>query len=130
MANTFIHGYKGTVLLGAQNFAVEKFDVEWSVTAEDITHSQAAGAQVMLDGIESIKGTLTFVYDTSNKPTVSPNMMKPRTFAVVHFKPDGTDDFSCNCLFSNFKFSSGPQAGKVEVSVDVMSSGAITYPLS
>jgi hypothetical protein len=102
--------------------------LDWQVTTEDVTHTQAAGAQVVIDGIESFEGTIEFTYDTSNKPTVAPQQMKPRTFAVVHLKPDGSDDFSATVLCYKFSFKSGPKAGAVIVTVNVKSSGAITYP--
>lgn len=130
MPNTFIHGYKGKFLIGATDFAVTDFGLDWEVSSEDITHTGAAGFQVVLDGIEKFSGTITFCYDTSNKPTVAPQQMKPRTFAAVHLKPDGTDDFSATVLCQKFSFKSGPKAGAVMVTVNVESSGPITYPLT
>lgn len=130
MANTFIHGYKGKFLIGSTDYAVQSFNLDWEVSAEDITHTGAAGYQVMLDGIEKFEGTIEFVYDILNKPSVAPQLMKPRTFAVVHLKPDGTDDFTATVLCHKFSFKSGPKAGAVMVTVNVSSSGAITYPLS
>lgn len=126
----FIHGYKGKFLIGSTDFQVTDFSVDWEVESEPITHTGAAGAQVVLDGVEKISGTVTFVYDTAARPTVSPQQMKPRTFATIHFKPDGTDDFSVLCLCSKFSFKSGPKAGVVYVTVNVESSGPITYPLT
>ena len=130
MANTFIHGYKGKFLLGTTDFAVTDFNLDWSVDDEDITHTDASGAQVVIDGIERFEGTINFIYDTTNKPTVSPQQMKPRTVATVHLKPDGADDFSASCLCTKFSFKSGPKAGAVAVTVNVKSTGAITYPTS
>ena len=130
MPNTFIHGYKGKFLIGATDFAVTDFNLDWEVDADDITHTGAGGSQVVLDGVERFEGTITFIYDTANKPTVAPQQLKPRTFAVVHLKPDGTDDFSATVLCSKFSFKSGPKAGAVAVTVNVKSSSAITYPVS
>jgi hypothetical protein len=130
MPNTFIHGYKGKFLIGATDFAVTDFNLDWEVDADDVTHTGAGGSQVVLDGVERFEGTITFIYDTSNKPTVSPQQLKPRTFAVVHLKPDGTDDFSATVLCYKFSFKSGPKAGAVAVTVNVKSSSAITYPVS
>lgn len=124
----FIHGYKGKFLIGATDFDVTEFGVDWDVEVEPITHTGAGGAQVVLDGVEKISGTVTFVYDTTNKPTVAPQQMKPRTFATIHFKPDGVDDFSAEFLCSKFSFKSGPKAGAVYVTVNVESNSAITYP--
>ena len=56
--------------------------------------------------------------------------MRPRTFAVVHLKPDGADDFSATVLCYKFSWKSGPKAGAVRVTVNVKSSGAITYPIT
>lgn len=130
MPNTFIHGYKGKFLIGTADFAVTDFNLDWSVDDEDITHTDAGGAQVVIDGIERFEGTINFVYDTSNKPTVAPQQMKPRTVATVHLKPDGSDDFSASVLCTRFSFKSGPKAGAVAVAVNVKSTGPITYPTS
>ncbi|WP_406699227.1 hypothetical protein V5E97_10155 [Singulisphaera sp. Ch08] len=130
MPNTFIHGYKGKFLIGSTDFAVTDFNLDWEVDADDITHTGAGGSQVVLDGVERFEGTITFIYDTTNKPTVAPQQLKPRTFAVAHLKPDGTDDFSATVLCSKFSFKSGPKAGAVAVTVNVKSSSAITYPVS
>jgi hypothetical protein len=128
--NTFVHGYKGKCLIGSTDFAVTDFNLDWQVSTEDVTHTQAAGAQVVIDGIESFEGTITFIYDTTSKPTVAPQQMKPRTFLTVHLKPDGADDFSALCLAYKFSFKSGPKAGAVAVTVNVKSSGPITFPVS
>jgi hypothetical protein len=100
------------------------------VDDEDITHTGAGGAQVVLAGIERFEGTVNFIYDTSAKPTVAPNQMKPGTVATFHFKPDGTDDFSASCLCTKFSFKSGPKSGAVAVTVNVKSTAAITSPAS
>lgn len=130
MPNTFIHGYKGKFLIGATDFAVTDFNLDWSVDDQDITHTDAGGAQVVIDGVERFEGTINFIYDTSNKPTVAPQQMKPRTVATVHLKPDGSDDFSASVLCTKFSFKSGPKAGAVAVTVNVKSTGPIMYPLS
>lgn len=130
MPNTFIHGYKGKFLIGSTDFAVTDFNLDWEVDADDVTHTGAGGSQVVLDGVERFEGTITFIYDASNKPTVAPQQLKPRTYAVVHLKPDGADDFSATVLCYKFSFKSGPKAGAVAVTVNVKSSSAITYPVS
>lgn len=124
----FIHGYKGKFLVGSTDFQVTDFGLDWSVTDEDITHTGAAGFQVVLDGIESFEGTITFCYDLDAKPTISPQQLKPRTYATVHLKPDGVDDFAAEVLCTKFSWKSGPKAGAVMVTVNVKSNGAITYP--
>jgi hypothetical protein len=128
--NSFIHGYKGKFLIGTTDFAVTDFSLDWEVDDANVTHTGAGGAQVLIDGVERFEGTINFVYDTSNKPTVAPQQMKPRTFAAVHLKPDGADDFSATCLCKKFSFRSGPKANEVVVTVNVKSSGPITYPSS
>jgi hypothetical protein len=130
MANTFIHGKSGKFLIGSTDFAVMSFNLDWQVEDENITHTGASGAQVLIAGIESFEGTIEFVYDTQNKGTVAPQQMKPGTVAVAHFKPDGSDDFSASCLCTKFSFKSGPKSGAVTVNVNVKSTGAITYPVS
>ncbi len=127
---TFIHGKAGTATIGSTVYNVMQFDFAMSITKEDITHSGAAGYQVLLGGILSATGSLSFVYDTANKPVISPQNMTPGTVAVLHLKPDGTDDYSFSALFHDFKFKSGPKAGAVEVTVDASSTGAITIPTS
>lgn len=124
----FVHGKDGKFLIGATDFQVTDFNVDWSVDDEDITHTGAGGSQVILDGIERLEGTVTFIYDTDNKPTVAPQDLRPRTIAVIHFKPDGVDDFTASCICLKFSFKSGPKAGAVAVTVNVKSTGAITAP--
>lgn len=128
MANQFIHGYKGKFLIGSTDFAVTNFGLDWQVTDEDVTHTGANGYRVPLDGIESFDGTIEFTYDVLNKPTVAPQQLRPRTYATVHLKPDGQDDFSAPILCTKFSFKSGPKAGAVTVTVTVLSAGQITYP--
>lgn len=124
----FIHGKSGRFVIASQNFQVTDFGVDHSVDDDDITHTGAGGAQVVLAGIERLEGTVTFIYDTTNKPTVSPQNLSPGIEAVLHFKPDSTDDWSANCLCTKFSFKSGPKAGAVAVTVNVKSSGTITKP--
>lgn len=126
----FIHGKDGKFFIGSTDFPVTDFNGDWSVDDEDITHTDAGGAQVVIDGIERFEGTINFIYNTSAKPTVSPQQMKPRTVATVHLKPDGADDFNCSCLCTKFSFKSGPKAGAVAVTVNVKSTGPISYPIS
>lgn len=128
MPNTFIHGKDGTVAIGATVFVVKQFAFKMSITKEDITHSGADGNQVLLPGIKSATGTLTFTYDTSNKPTIAPQQMTPGTVATLHLKPDGSDDYSFDALFHDFDFKSGPKAGDVECTVEASSTGPITVP--
>lgn len=130
MPAQFIHGYKGKFLIGATDFQVTEFSVDWEIEAEAITHTGAGGAQVMLDGVEKISGSVTFVYDLNAKPTIAPQQLKPRSVATIHFKPDGVDNFSADFLCSKFSFKSGPKAGVVYVTVTVESTSAITYPVS
>ena len=129
MANTFIHGKDGRVLIGSTDFAVEQFAMTHTVTTDDITHTAASGYRVILPGIESMDGTITFIYDTLNKPTVSPNLT-PGTTATIHFKPDGVDDFTGSFVLTELSWSSGPKAGAVRVNAKAMSSGAFTKPSS
>lgn len=124
----FIHGYKGKFLIGSTDFKVTEFSIDWEVESEPITHTGAGGCQVVLDGVEKFSGSVTFVYDLDAKPTVAPQMMKPRTYAVLHAKPDGVDDFSAEVLCTKFSFKSGPKAGAVYVTVNVESNSAISYP--
>lgn len=126
----WVHGKDGRFLIGSTDFKVTDFDITWEVDDHDITHTGGNGAQVVIDGIERFDGTVNFVYNILAKPTVAPQQMKPRTYAVCHFKPDGADDFSATCLCKSFRFKSGPKAGEVVVTVAVRSTSAITSPAS
>lgn len=130
MANNFIHGKSGTVTIGGNLFYVEQFSFEMSNGLADITHSGAAGCQVMLPGIMSATGRLTFVYDTLNQPTVSPLNQTPGQSMVLVLSPDGTKQFSFTAFSEGLSFSSGPKAGAVEVTTSFRSSGTITVPVS
>lgn len=124
----FIHGKNGKFLIGSTDFQVTDFGVDHSVDDDDITHTGAGGAQVVLAGIERLEGNVTFIYDTTNKPTVAPQNLSPGVVATIHFKPDGVDDFTASCLCTKFSWKSGPKSGAVAVTVSVKSTGPITKP--
>lgn len=126
----WVHGKDGKFFIGAQDFNVTEFSGDWEVDSADITHTGAAGARVVIDGVEKFDGSVTFIYNVQHKPTVAPQQLKPRTYATVHLKPDGADDFSCLCLCTKFSFKSGPKSGEVSVTVTLMSTGPISYPIS
>lgn len=130
MANNFIHGKQTTFAIGSTVFDVLTVDFNHEVDAADITHTGAGGSQVMLAGVERSDCTITFVYDTLNKPTISPQQLKPGTVATLHQKPDGVDDFNASYLCTKFGWKGGPSAGALIVTVEAKSTGPITVPVS
>lgn len=130
MSNVFIHGKQTTFAYGATVFDCLTVDWNHSVDKADITHTGASGNQVVIPGVARASVALTFVYDTGNKPTVSPQQFTPGTVATLHQKPDGTDDFNASFLITKFSWKGGPNAGALICSVEADSTGAITVPAS
>lgn len=128
--NNFVHGKNGKLIVGSTEFVVQSFTFKGSSALDDITHTGAAGYQVMLAGIESAEVTIKATYDLGNKPTVAPQNFKVGQSVTLHAKPDGSDDFIVPVIISDFSFDSGPKAGAVIVNITGKSSGAITYPAS
>lgn len=128
MANNFIHGKSGTVTIGGNLFAVTQFAFTMSNDLADITHSGANGYQVMLPGVTKASGTLTFVFDTLNQPTVSPINQTPGQSMTLVLSPDGTKNYSFTAYSGELSWSSGPQAGAVLCTTSFQSSGTITVP--
>lgn len=130
MANNFVHGKSGTCTVNGTSFAVTQFSFQMSNDLADITHSQANGYQVMLPGVTRASGNLTFVFDTLNQPTVSPINQTPGQSLTLVLSPDGTKNYSFTAYSGQLSFSSGPQAGAVQVTTSFQSSGTITVPSS
>lgn len=133
-APTFAQAWKGTISWGASLFNALQFDYTDTAPLEDITYTQASGATfaVKIPGYRSISGTLTFVYDTSNQPTIAPfDMVSRSSTAAIIMYPEGTKPFTFSAWVSNFRFSSGPQASvSVHCTADFESTGAVTVPSS
>jgi hypothetical protein len=109
---------------------LEQYSMNWSVETDDITHSGAGGAQVILGGIERLDGDIVFVYDTLHEPTLTPQVFKPRSWAYLTLMPDGENSYKFAALISSVSFSSGPKAGSVRVTAHYMSYGPITTPVT
>lgn len=130
MPNVFIHGKQTTFAYGSTVFDCLTVDWDQSVDKADITHTGALGNQVVLGGVTRSAVSLTFVYDTANKPTVSPQQFTPGTVATLHQKPDGVDDFSAAFLITKLSWKGGPNAGALICSVTADSTGVISVPAS
>ena len=130
MANNFVHGKSGTVTIGGNLFAVTQFQFQMSNDLADITHSAANGYQVMLPGVTKASGSLTFVFDTLNQPTVAPINQTPGQALTLVLSPDGTKNYSFSAYSGALSWSSGPQAGAVFCTTSFESSGTITVPSS
>jgi hypothetical protein len=118
----FVHGKSGTFSWGTNLFNALSINFEESTTLEDITYSQAGGAatQVVLPGYRKAGGSVTFIYDTANQPTVSPYDMRPwptnapAVPVLCTFSPDGTKSWQCYVFSERLGFTTGPQAGAVK----------------
>ncbi len=132
MANTFIHGKLGTISIGGTLFAAMQYSYEEMTDLTDITYvvSGGATAKVLLPGYNWITGVITFVYDTSNQPVLSPQNMIPGTLMVIIAYPDGTKPYSFSAYSGKFGWGSGPKAGVVTCTTNFESSGAISRPSS
>lgn len=126
----YVHGKDGTVTIGGNLFYVTKFSYGEKNSTADVTHSGASGFQVKIKGVTSADGTLTFIYDTANQPTVSPYDMSTGNTAALILKPEGTKPYSFSAIFETLNWDSGPSAGAVTVTVNYSSIGIITRPAS
>lgn len=126
----FVHGKDGTVTIGGNLFYVTQFSYQETNATADVTHSGAAGFQVKIKGVTSASGTLTFVYDTANQPTVSPYDMSTGGTAALILKPEGTKPYSFTAIYEQLSWTSGPSAGAVSCTVNYSSTGTITRPSS
>lgn len=133
--HNWIAGWKGkfgTAAYGTVTpivfYDVEEFGMDHMVTTDDITNTGGGGAQDVLDCIESANGQVTFVYDPTIEPEVSPQQFAPRGKCVLILQPDGVSQYSFYALIVKVSWKSGPKSGAVRCVVDFMSKGAITRP--
>lgn len=126
----FVHGKQTVFKYGGSIFQVNTVDWDHKIEDEDITHSGANGFQVLIAGIESAGSTIEFIYDTANKPTVSPFNFRPGTVGALIVDPDGSDPHTFSGLCVGFKWKGGPKAGALKCSVEFKSSGAVAVPTS
>jgi len=129
----FVAAWKGTITLGGTQFNALQFNIKESAPLEDITYTQAAGAtwQVNLAGYNRISGSVQFVYDGANQPTIAPfDMRAGKTLAAI-LTPDGTKPWSGTIMVSDIDWSSGPQAGTAcKATVTFQGTGTWTEPTS
>ncbi len=115
-------------------FPIESMSMNKSVTTDDITHSMAGGWQVMLDGIRSYTGEITFVYDSLAVPgTVATylavlNPFEAGFYAKLYAYPDGVTPYIITVLINTSNMSIGPKAGTVRVTANYMSTGPAIRP--
>ncbi len=131
MANTFIHGKLSTVQIGGSYFAGLNISYDEKLSdLTDITWTRSGGATFgnFLPGYNFATGTISFVYDTTNQPTVSPQTMIPGTLMTLVVSPDGTKLFSFTAWSGEFQWAGGPKGGPVMCSTNYNSEGTITRP--
>lgn len=131
----FVQALKGTVSLNGNLFQVLSGTFKMSTTLEDITYTKSGGATyaIKLPGHVSGSGSINFVYDTSNQPTIAPYDLRPGSTTPITaiFTPDGTKPFSCSIFPSDLEFTTGPQAGPAcKCSMSFESTDTITVPTS
>lgn len=128
----FISGKEGTISINGNLFNAEQYDFEESTTLDDITYCRPGGAtfKILLPQYNWATGTITFVYDTNNQPTISPFDMRPGMLMAMILYPDGTKPYGFNAYSGNFRFGSGPKAGTVRCTTRFESTDTITHPTS
>jgi hypothetical protein len=133
----WVHGKQGTVSINGNLFNCLTINFEETTQLEDITYSVAgsATARVVLPGYRMGSGTLTFIYDTANQPTIAPFALQPTATVPpvsipVIFYPDGTKPFATSMYTERLGFTTGPQAGAVKCTVSFQTTGPITEPTS
>lgn len=129
-APTFVSGIHGLVTINSNVFYVEQFDYEEQTTLDDITYTKSGGAtwKILLPQYSWATGTLTFVWDSSNKPTVSPYDLRAGTLLALILSPDQTNNYTFNAYSGNFRYGSGPKAGTVRCTCRYESTDAVTQP--
>lgn len=133
MANNFIHGKLSTISIGGTFFAGLSFQYNEKLSdLTDITYTLSGGQtfQIMLPGYNGATGTLSFIYDTLNQPTLPPQNMIPGTLMTLVLSPDGTKLWSFQAYSGAFSMPGGPTSGPVKCSTDFSSTGVITRPTS
>ncbi len=131
MANTFVHGKLGTVSFNGNLFAGLTINFREQTTLEDITYSKAGGAayQIVIPGYTRGSGSVSFVYDTANQPTIAPFDFRPgrsNTPIAAIFYPEGTKAFSASIFPESLEFTTGPQAGAVKCNLGFQTTDTIT----
>jgi hypothetical protein len=134
MANNFIHGKLSTINFNSQYFAGISIAYNEDLSdLTDITYTQISGATfaILLPGYNKATGTLTFVYDTLNQPTVAPNNLTPGTLINSFIiSPDGTKLYTLTVYSAGLSWTGGPKSGPVMVTVPWQSTGPFTRPTS
>jgi len=133
MANTFIHGRLSTVTIGGTQFAGLTITYEEDLSdLTDITFTQAAGATfgVFIPGYNFSTGDISFIFDASNPPYLSPQNMVPGTLMTLVCSPDGSRNFSFSAYSGKFRWAGGPRGGPVQCSTHYQSTGTITRPVT
>lgn len=122
-------------------FPIEQVQFEHQVDLDPITHSEAGGWEVLLEGIQRASLEITFVYDLSNRPTMTPFQVMAAKTAQVHLildanptpnnpSPTLSEDFNGVVKVANVKFPTGPKAGPVRCVASCKSSGVFNLPTS
>jgi hypothetical protein len=130
MANSFVHGKLVAVQLSGTFFAA--LGIAWDdqlSDLENVTFTQSGGATFgfFLPGYRYAKGSLDFVWDSSNVPFSGGINLLPGTLIPLVWTPDGTNLVTANVWSERFTFaSSGPTKGPVKVTVPVTSNGSYT----
>ncbi len=133
MANTFTHGRLTTIQIGGTYFAgltASYKEVTSDMTDISFTVSGGVTFGTFLPGYNYATGTLTFIYDTTNQPVLSPQNMIPGTLMTLVISPDGTKLYSFSAYSGEFDWEGGPTAGPVKCSTNYQSTGTITRPSS
>jgi hypothetical protein len=134
----WVHGKQGRVQIGGYDFAALSITFEESTSLEDITYTQSGGATArsVLPGYRQGSGSIAFIYDINNQPTISPFDLRPWSTSAtavplnVTFYPDQTKAFTTTMFVERLSFTTGPQAGAVKCTVSFQTTGAITEPTS
>ncbi len=132
-APVFSQAWKGLISIGGSNFNALNIMFEESTDLEDITYTVAGGATfaILLAGYQKGKGSLDFVYDIANQPTISPFDMRAGTLLSIIMYPEGTKPYTLTAYSESFNWKSGPQSGvSVKCTVNFQTTGAFTMPAS
>lgn len=134
MANNFIHGRLSTIQFASTYFAALTADYNEGLSdLTDITYTQVGGAtwQILLPGYNKANGTVSFVFDTLNQPTVGNSSQIPGALGALIFSPDGTKLYTLSVYFETLAIPGGPGVkGPVVCKTTWQSTGTVTRPTS
>jgi len=128
----FAHGLKGQISINSSAYYGMTGDYAEDTTIEDITYGVPGNATygVQIPGYVTAKGTINAIWDTANKPYLSPYLIYAGALLSLIINPDNSSPYSFSCYVGSFGWKTGPTAGAIKLNFTYTSTGTITRPSS